>query len=602
MEHPDQEFEPAAQDRADPWAVVRPLGRGDPDRLGPYPLVGVLGAGWSGRVYLARDGQGRPLAVKAIRPQYADSPVFRARFRRELEVVRRVRSQRGAPIIDADPDDEQPWLAMACIPGPTLDQALDLHGPLPQTCIRLLAAHLAEALADLHDAGIVHRDLKPGNVLLDADGPKLIDFGVAHIAAATRLTATGAAVGTPAFIAPEQITGAEVTAATDVFALGALLVYAATGTPPFGDEAAQVLYARVVNNEPDLSGLGELSDGLRELIAACLRKNPEDRPDARAVVAACAPSAGAPWYFDGEAPWLPPEVADLVLARRAAVDAVLPGPPMRVVTGGEAAPVPRGRFASVRRPAVAIPVAVAVALIAALVVWGTGSSRGTVRAGAPAAVGTSAGTRGGAGIPPAGSGVTSGDSAGSAPAAAAGPGSADTSLAATSAASGGAVGGGPTSPGGSQSAPAPSGSSSMPAVGGGGHSSVATHPPSSAPAPPVTSTTAAPPQPAPWTCPQHYFCWWSQPGMPGRDTGGCVDASLQHGEWFCTRGFQGMSPPILSYTNATPYRVWLQTNDSHTSPGTELCISPGSSVADLSGNPNTNDHWVWMSNNTAPCS
>ncbi|MEY9856391.1 tRNA A-37 threonylcarbamoyl transferase component Bud32 [Catenulispora sp. GAS73] len=581
-------------------AVVEPLGRSDPDFIGPYPLVGVLGSGWSGRVYLARDAQGRPMAVKAIRPQYADSAVFRARFRRELDVIRRVRSERGAPIVEADPDDEAPWLAMACIAGPTLEQALEVHGPLPESCIRLLAAHLAEALADLHDAGIVHRDLKPGNVLLDADGPKLIDFGVAHIAAATRLTATGAAVGTPAFIAPEQVTGAAVSAATDVFALGALLVYAATGSPPFGDEAAAVLYARVVHNEPDLAGLDRLSVSLRELIAACLSKDPAERPDARAIVAACAPSVGAPWLSDGEAPWLPRDVADLVTARRAAIDAVLPGAPLRVVTGAAGTTAGGGReprLAAVQRRAVAVPVGVALVVVVALIAWGIGGSDGTVSSGAPSGSGTSVADRAGAGIPPAGVGSTNGAT----PSVAAG----HVAVSSSSAPVSGGAAGGVTGPSSSQGAPVGGTSSTAPA-GGGGHSTSASasrQPSSSAPPPrPPTSTSApAPPPPAPFTCPQHYFCWWNQPAMPGRETGGCVDSSLNHSEWFCSRGFPGGYPPILSFINNTPYRVWLQQNDGHTSAGTELCVNPGTSVSDLSGNANTNDRWVWMSNNSAPC-
>ena len=346
-----------------PAVAVSPLRRSDPRQLGDHVLLGVLGAGGSGRVYLAKSPAGLPLAVKAIRPEYADSEDFRGRFRHELAAARQVQTQHGVPIVAADADAEQPWMAAACITGPSLEQAVSEHGPLPEPAIRILAARLAEALADLHRAGVVHRDLKPGNVLLDADGPRLIDFGVAHIAAATRLTAAGTRLGTPAFIAPEQITDDPVGPAADIFALGALLFFAATGTPPFGDGSPQVLFTRVVHTEPDLNNLAHLDSDLRELIAACLNKNPEQRPDTTAIIAAAESQSP-------QQDWLPPRVAEAAAERRRQIGAALATAPAAIDPGPDSsspdAVSPLARTRQLRHRSIAVPVLIAAVIIAAL--------------------------------------------------------------------------------------------------------------------------------------------------------------------------------------------------------------------------------------------
>jgi predicted Ser/Thr protein kinase len=251
-------------------------------RIGEFTVERRLGAGGMGVVYLARSAAGRRVALKVIRPEYADEPHFRARFRREVAAARKVSGAFTAPVLDADPDGDPPWLATQYVVGGSLDDRVRSGGPLPVADVVRLAGQLAEALRDIHRQGLVHRDLKPANVLLADDGVRVIDFGIARSLAQSRaLTRSGALVGTPAFMAPEQLISAqEVSPATDVFALGGVLAFAALGRSPFEDpeaaglEPIAVAFA-VVHQEPDLAGL---PGALRGLVTACLRKDPARRP------------------------------------------------------------------------------------------------------------------------------------------------------------------------------------------------------------------------------------------------------------------------------------------------------------------------------------
>ncbi|WP_431784447.1 PQQ-binding-like beta-propeller repeat protein [Streptomyces chumphonensis] len=263
----------------------------DPGRVGRYRVVRRIGAGGMGRVYLARSPSGRSVAVKVVRPELAEDPDFRRRFAREVAAARRVNGFFTAAVVDADPDGEPPWLATAYMPGPSLETAVRRDGPLGAESVAALGAGLAEALHAVHAAGVVHRDLKPSNVLVTDDGPRVIDFGISVAADDTVLTRTGVLVGTPGFMAPEQLTGAPVGPACDVFALGAVLVFAATGRGPFGGGSPHGLGYRVVHEEPDLSGVPPLITGV---VRRCLAKDPADRPAVDAVLDALAPAPADP--------------------------------------------------------------------------------------------------------------------------------------------------------------------------------------------------------------------------------------------------------------------------------------------------------------------
>ncbi|MFJ8162493.1 serine/threonine-protein kinase [Streptomyces sp. NPDC096136] len=254
---------------------------GDPRQVGRYRITGRLGAGGMGQVYLGHSPSGRLVAVKVVRPELAQDRGFRRRFAREVAAARKVTGFFTAALVDADPDSPSPWLATAYVPGMALDEAVASHGPWPVESVRVLGAGLAEALEAIHAAGLVHRDLKPSNVLIAPDGPRVVDFGISVALEATALTHTGMIVGTPGFMAPEQLTGKPVTPATDVFALGAVLTHAATGIGPFGTGSAQILNFRIAYEEPDLGRLP--SHGL-EIIARCLAKDPELRPSVAALI------------------------------------------------------------------------------------------------------------------------------------------------------------------------------------------------------------------------------------------------------------------------------------------------------------------------------
>ncbi|MDT0405214.1 MULTISPECIES: serine/threonine-protein kinase [Streptomyces] len=253
-------------------------------RIGDYSIERKLGSGGMGSVYLGRSRSGRAVAIKVIRPEYAADPRFRDRFRKEVEAARRVGGFHTAAVVDADPDAAQPWMASAYVKGPTLAEAVARRGPLDETGLRSLAAALAEALEAIHGCGLVHRDLKPGNIILAEDGPRVLDFGIAQALEGTRLTVDGAAVGTPGFIAPEQVLGHAITGACDVFALGAVLVAAAGGSA-FGEGSPYGLMYRAVHDTPDVTALPA---ALRPLVEACLHKEPEQRPSPRRLLDLCA--------------------------------------------------------------------------------------------------------------------------------------------------------------------------------------------------------------------------------------------------------------------------------------------------------------------------
>ncbi|MER6568722.1 protein kinase [Streptomyces sp. NPDC001093] len=286
---------------------MQPLDGDEPATVGPYRLLGRLGAGGMGRVYLGRSAGGRTVAVKIVHPHFALDEEFRARFRREVAAARRVGGAWTAPVLDADPDAAVPWVATAYAAGPSLAAAVTDTGPLPAHTVRALGAGLAEALTAVHDLGLVHRDVKPSNVLLTLDGPLLIDFGIARAMDGTAsLTSTGVSIGSPGYMAPEQILGKGATGAADVFSLGAVLAYAATGEPPFrGDSSAALLY-KVVHEEPELDGM----DGeLREVTAACLAKDPTSRPTPAEVSHRLAPEGATRLTTDG---WLPGPLVEQV--------------------------------------------------------------------------------------------------------------------------------------------------------------------------------------------------------------------------------------------------------------------------------------------------
>ncbi|MFB7609490.1 bifunctional serine/threonine-protein kinase/ABC transporter substrate-binding protein [Streptomyces gardneri] len=247
----------------------------DPSSVGGHRLVARLGAGGMGVVYLARTPLGGWAAVKVIRAEYAADPGFRARFRREAELAARITSRWTVPVLAADADAREPWLATAYVPGLPLSEAVAVRGPWPADRVRTLAAALVEALDAVHTAGLVHRDVKPDNVLLAADGPRLIDFGIARAVGSTGLTETGSVIGSAGYLSPEQARGGRVGPPGDVFSLGCVLAHTATGRHPFGTGRAPVVLYRTVHEEPDLDGL---SGPLAETVRACVAKDPEDRP------------------------------------------------------------------------------------------------------------------------------------------------------------------------------------------------------------------------------------------------------------------------------------------------------------------------------------
>jgi eukaryotic-like serine/threonine-protein kinase len=277
---------------------VQPLTNSDPAEIGGYRLKARLGSGGMGRVYLASTPGGRAVALKVVRAELSDDPNFRTRFRQEIEAAQRVHGLYTAQLVDADPDATPPWLVTAYVPGPSLEEAIDDHGPMPEALVFRLIAGVAEALQAIHAAEVVHRDLKPSNVLLAQDGPRVIDFGIARALEAASLTRSGIMMGSPDFLAPELVQDLPITPALDVFALGSLAVYAATGRPPFGRGNLAAVAHRAVYEPPNLEGCPA---GMLTLIEACLEKRAQDRPPPRRIIEFCAahatetPDASQPW-------------------------------------------------------------------------------------------------------------------------------------------------------------------------------------------------------------------------------------------------------------------------------------------------------------------
>ncbi|MFI6350055.1 serine/threonine-protein kinase [Streptomyces sp. NPDC050560] len=313
--------------------MTEALGPDDPVEISGYVLRGRLGEGGMGSVYLSHTRGGQPVALKVIRREFGRNAEFVRRFVREVEAARRVQGAYTAAVLDSSVEGPRPWLASAYVAGPSLASAVEEHGPLPPRTVLLLVAGVAEALQSVHGAGIVHRDLKPSNVLLADDGPRVIDFGIARATDATALTGTGVRLGTPAYMAPEQAVGTEAGPALDVFALGLVAHFAATGGHPFGEGDGHALLYRIVSQEPDLAACPE---ALRPLVARCLTKEPERRPGLAEVIDECHRIAAADGIAlaRGEGWWLPAGVADdvarlthVLLPPPTVPDGTAPAPP-----------------------------------------------------------------------------------------------------------------------------------------------------------------------------------------------------------------------------------------------------------------------------------
>ncbi|WP_282702583.1 serine/threonine-protein kinase [Streptomyces sp. CC219B] len=319
--------------------MVDQLTQHDPRRIGPFEVLGRLGAGGMGLVYLARSASGRRVAIKTVRTELAEDQLFRVRFTREVEAARAVSGFYTAAVVDADPRAAVPWLATAYVPAPSLEEIVNECGPLPAQAVRWLAAGVAEALQSIHGAGLVHRDLKPSNVLVVEDGPRVIDFGIASGVSNTRLTMTNVAVGTPAYMSPEQAKDSRsVTGASDVFSLGSMLVFAATGHPPFhGANPVETVFM-LLREGPDLEGL---PDELRPLIESCMQMEATARPNPADLQAQLAPHLFGSGSDDSgtASAWLPERAVSLIEGRRNGRPPAKPGQAGRS-GGGRGAPVP----------------------------------------------------------------------------------------------------------------------------------------------------------------------------------------------------------------------------------------------------------------------
>ncbi|KUL27506.1 PQQ-binding-like beta-propeller repeat protein [Streptomyces regalis] len=357
--------------------MVDQLTQHDPRRIGPFEVLGRLGAGGMGLVYLARSASGRRVAIKTVRTELAEDQLFRVRFTREVEAARAVSGFYTAAVVDADPRAAVPWLATAYVPAPSLEEIVNECGPLPAQAVRWLAAGVAEALQSIHGAGLVHRDLKPSNVLVVEDGPRVIDFGIASGVSNTRLTMTNVAVGTPAYMSPEQAKDSRsVTGASDVFSLGSMLVFAATGHPPFhGANPVETVFM-LLREGPDLEGL---PDELRPLIESCMQMEATARPNPADLQAQLAPHLFGSGSDDSgtASAWLPERAVSLIESRRGGrpaakpssssgrsggriAPAPVPPPPAHdpVVPGPQPAPVPVGApdTGPVRLAGAAVPI------------------------------------------------------------------------------------------------------------------------------------------------------------------------------------------------------------------------------------------------------
>ncbi len=310
---------------------MEPLSADDPQMIGEFRQHARLGAGGMGQVFLGFSPAGRAVAIKVVHTQFARDPEFLERFSREVAAAGSVSGMYTAPVVGSGINDSPPWLATSFIPGPPLATVVAKYGPLPELAIWKLAAGLAEALRAVHAAGLVHRDLKPANVLLADDGPHVIDFGISRAFEGTALTSAGMVVGTPGYMSPEQAEGLASGPPSDMFALGCVLAYTATGKAPFGDGSAATILFRVVKSEPDLS---PVPPRLRPLIEACLRKNAAERPTPGNLIAMIAASGPATTATLGS--FWPEQVSKVILAEQAAQTPSGLTPPGAVAAAGPA--------------------------------------------------------------------------------------------------------------------------------------------------------------------------------------------------------------------------------------------------------------------------
>uniref|UniRef100_UPI0011802E35 serine/threonine-protein kinase n=1 Tax=Streptomyces milbemycinicus TaxID=476552 RepID=UPI0011802E35 len=283
------------------------LGPEDPRWIGEYRLIRRLGAGGMGRVFLAHSPRGRTVAVKLVQTELAQQAEFRRRFKQEVRAAQRVGGEWTAPVLDADTEAATPWVATGYIAGPSLHSIVSESGALPERSVRILGHGLTKALQAIHGVNLIHRDLKPSNVLITIDGPRVIDFGIARALETVTdgiLTRSGAVVGSPGFMSPEQVRGERVTPASDIFCLGSVLAFAAIGRQPFGtsDSGVHAVMYRIAQEEPDLNGLPE---GLRDLVTDCLNKDPAARPTLEQLLARTAGPENADGADDADEPWLP---------------------------------------------------------------------------------------------------------------------------------------------------------------------------------------------------------------------------------------------------------------------------------------------------------
>jgi serine/threonine protein kinase len=307
---------------------MEPLRPGDPHEVGSYRLLGRLGGGGMGEVFLGRSPGGRPVAVKLVLPGV--DTAFRRRFAQEVDAARCVGGFHTAQVVDADPHANPPWMVTAYVQGPSLEAAVKAHGGLPLATVQTLAAGLAEGLAAIHDCGLVHRDLKPANVILASDGPRIIDFGIAFAKDVSRVTAAGAVIGSPGFMSPEQANGAEPGPSSDVFALGSVLAFAATGRGPFDEQSVAATIYRITNSPPKLD---KVPDELRGVIEACLAKDPAERPSVRDLLTHFSAMTGTTEN------WLPPEVAAMITTAKSP-DQSPPPPPAKLESPEYLPPTP----------------------------------------------------------------------------------------------------------------------------------------------------------------------------------------------------------------------------------------------------------------------
>lgn len=323
------------------------LGPGDPRVVGPYELLGVLGAGGMGVVYLGRGESGELAAVKVVHAAWSHDPEFRARFAREVAVLRAVQGSFTAAVLESDAQAPMPWVAMEFVAGPTVERAVQDQGPLAAPLVREFAVGLAGALEAMHRVGVIHRDLKPSNVILSAHGPVVIDLGIALVEGATVLTATGQQMGTIAWMAPEQLSGRPETVGTDMFAWACLVCLVATGRHPFGDGRPEAVGMRIMSGEPDLSGLGGLDTAVVDCVAVALAKDPDARPTAAQAIATITGYTGPPDAIinhiadEVTAVWAAPAVP-VVVGQPPTVDGGAP-----VDASGDRGPRRKGRSARV---------------------------------------------------------------------------------------------------------------------------------------------------------------------------------------------------------------------------------------------------------------